>query len=795
MDNKSLEMLEFPLIRQILAGFTSFSASHELAANLQPLVDAEQISLLLGQSAEARHLLALDSGFSIGSVYDVREAARMASLGKILEPANLLEIQQTLTAIHQIRRNLSSLSDEFPRLWDIAGSLTELKYIEKDIAGCLGPAGEILDSASPALAHIRQQLSGLRGQLLARLEAIIRSPKGSKILQENIITEREGRYVVLVKIECRHEMKGIIHDISNSGETVFMEPSVTVGMGNAIRELAIEERREVERILGTLSAEVGACHGEIAHNIALVAGLDLALAKARYAQRMKAAEPGINVFSKDKRKPAAEPAVCLRLIEARHPLLTEEAVPLSVEIGRDFSVLVITGPNTGGKTVALKTIGLLSLMAQAGIPIPASPQSSLPVFDGIFADIGDEQSIEQTLSTFSWHIGNIIRVIKNATPESLVLLDELGTSTDPAEGSALARAILRYFLSRETMTVATTHFSDLKAFAHVTPGFQNASLEFDPVTLAPTYRLAVGIPGGSNALATASRLGLPDNIISDARGMLTEGSQELETLLTTLMTEKQRFELLSHESSREKDRLEQQNTALASERQHLKAEERKIIQEARDRVVREATELHQAIRQALTELRKEKSREAVEQARKIMSSAHKQLNSEQWQVKADGTAQEEQEDDSRINIGDTVWVKEAGLTATVLSILEPSQQLEVQAGRTRMRLGMDSVAKITPAPDTGTRGPALIKTQISGRAVSTELDLRGKRAEEVEVEVDSYLNDAAQVNLSEARIIHGIGTGTVRKIVREFITSHPLVKSFRPGGQGEGGDGVTVVTL
>ena len=340
-----------------------------------------------------------------------------------------------------------------------------------------------------------------------------------------------------------------------------------MGLGNALRELVIEERHEIERILRVLSAEVGMHSSDISQSIALAAELDLALAKARYAQEDK----GCGTRHYQPRKDGAESrdsqSYFLRLVEARHPLLGEKAVPFSVEIGRDFSILVITGPNTGGKTVTLKTIGLLSLMAQAGMPIPASAESRLPVFDSIFADIGDEQSIEQTLSTFSWHMGNIVRIIKSATEKSLVLLDELGTSTDPAEGSALARAILRHFLSRGTLTVATTHFSDLKAFAHATPGLQNASLEFDPVTLAPTYHLTVGIPGGSNAMATASRLGIPAEIINDAREMLTKGSQEMETLLANLMAEKQKMESLRRDLTAERDRLARQNAELASEQQ------------------------------------------------------------------------------------------------------------------------------------------------------------------------------------------------------------------------------------
>ncbi len=789
MDDKSLEMLEFPRIREILAGFTSFSASRELATTLKPKHDYEQISLWLKQTAEARELLGLDKSFSVGGVLDIRETVKMAALESVLEPQSLLDIQQTLAALHQLRRYLSGLSDDFPLLWDIAGGIAELRQIEKDIGSCLDPAGEVMDTASPALANIRQQLRETRGQILERLETFIRSPKGRQILQEDIITEREGRYVVLVKIESRHEIKGIVHDISNTGATVFVEPTVTVGLGNALRELMIEERREIERILGILSAEVGAHSDDISRSIELAAELDLVLAKARYARRIKAVEPVIVNTDTDRKGAGKSNTYFLKLVEARHPLLGEKAVPFSVEIGRDFSILVITGPNTGGKTVTLKTVGLLSLMAQAGMPIPASEESHLPLFDGVFADIGDEQSIEQTLSSFSWHIGNVVRVIRGATGKSLVLLDELGTSTDPAEGSALARAVLRNFLSRRTLTIATTHYSDLKAFAHTTAGLENASLEFDPATLTPTYHLTVGVPGGSNAMATASRLGVPPEIINDARSMLSEGSKELETLLTNLMAEKQKAASLNSDLTLEKDKLTRQNAELEKERQRLESEERKSIQEARDRIVREAAELHREIRQAAAELRKEKSAARMEQARHALTGVREQLASDFWQSKAGETPES---DTGTINIGDTVWLKEAGLTATVLSILEESREVEVQAGRTKMRLGLDSVTKTTASPDT-TAPPTRSRPAV--QTVPLELDLRGKRADEVEVALDGYLSDAAQSNIEEARIIHGIGTGTVRQIVRDFLASHPLVKSFRSGERGEGGDGATIVKL
>ena len=794
MDNKSIAILEFPRIREILAGFTSFSASRNLALSLQPLTGYEQISLLLRQSAEARRLLETEPNFSIGGITDIREAAGLAARGKVLEPQTLAEIHSALAAIHQLRSSLSKVSHEFPLLWEIASRIVEFRQLEKDIEGRITPTGELLDSASPRLSAVRRQLREARDRLMLRLEAIVRSPRGRRIIQEPIVTEREGRYVIPVKIEARKEIKGIVHDVSNTGATVFVEPMTTIDMGNELRELVAEEKHEIERILRELSAGVGVYEVEIAQDIALAAELDLALAKARYARRAGATEPNITTFGGDgEGQTKGEPGV-LRLVSARHPLLSGKAVPLSLEIGKDFSVLVITGPNTGGKTVALKTIGLLSMMAQAGLPIPASENSSIPIFDSIFADIGDEQSIEQTLSTFSWHMGNISRIIRIATSRSMVLLDELGTSTDPVEGSALARSLLLYFRLHGVMTVGTTHFNEIKTFAHATPGFQNASLDFDPATLAPTYHLRVGVPGGSNALATASRLGIPPAVIDGAKEMLSDGTQKLEGLLADLMSEKQKAESLTDSLQKEKDSVEQRRTELENELRTLKREQKKVIQEARDLVVNEAAELQREIRQAISELRREKSREKIEQARKALATMQEQMKSEKWQA-APVVADVELEEEDTIAVGDTVLLKEANLQGTVLSISEETQQVEVQAGQTKLKLSLGSVEKVQPAA-TGVRLETAKTVKLSSRKkVSLELDLRGKRADEVTPELDVYLNDASLANLGEVRIIHGFGTGVVRTIVRDFLHSHPLVKSYRPGERGEGGDGITMVKL
>lgn len=788
MDEKSLEILEFPQIREILSKHASFSVSCGLILNLKPLSDYDEVSLQLRQSTEARHLLSVDPDFTTSGAFDVRETVQMASLGKILEPTKLVKIQQTLATMRQARSNLNRMSKELPLLWDIAGDIVDLPDVEKDIARCLSPGGEVLDHASPQLAAVRTQLKETRQHLIDRLQGIMRTPRGQKAIQEPIIVERDGRYVIPVKVEFRKEIKGITHDVSNTGASVYIEPLSTVELGNNVRELMAAERREVERVLQNLSISVGTKEAEILLGISRFAELDMTLAKARYAHAMKAAEPGLIDLSAASNKGGSN--LFIKLVDARHPLLGQKSVPLSMEIGKDFSTLVITGPNTGGKTVALKTIGLLILMTQAGIPIPASPETRLPIFDSVFVDSGDEQSIEQTLSSFSWHMGNIVRIIENATGRSLVLLDELGTSTDPAEGSALARAILLHFLSARILTVATTHYADLKAFAHTTPGMQNASFDFDPVTLAPTYHMTVGIPGGSNALAIAARLGVPPTIVDEARTMLSQGALDLDSILADITADKQKVADARRLLEKAKNEAESRNAELENRLTQMRSEERRVVQEARDKVAIEAAELHRQIRQTGLELRKKRTMEAVEAAKRSLADVQTQLDGVVWAPEAP-----EPDFEQRIAVGDTIYLKEVNLQATVRSISEERQEVEVQAGQMMLKVGMNSIEKAPSGAIVSSGATGKITRPPATRAISTKLDLRGKRADEVEVALDGYLSEATMANLSEVQIIHGIGTGTVRQIVRDFLAVHMLVKSFRTGNKGEGGDGVTVVSI
>ena len=790
MDNSSIEMLEFPKIREMIADFTSFSASRELALNLQPSSDFNVISLLLQQSAEARKLLSLRVDFSIGNAKDVREDAEVAAKGMHLEPEKLIAIKDTLAAVRVVRKSLSEVSAEVPALWDLARLLAAYPNIENEIGRCITDTGEIADTASTRLASVRRQLKDSRQRLLDRLNQLVKSEKLQHSIQEQFITEREGRYVIPIKTEFKKEVKGIVHDVSNTGATVFVEPWATVELGNDIRQLVIEEKQEVDRVLDSLSAMVSGVKDEIHNDIALLAEIDLALAKARYAQRVKATEPVITAANGARAEGAAVKQGVLRLVKARHPLLKEAAVPLDIEIGRDFYGLVITGPNTGGKTVALKTIGLLTLMTQAGMPIPASEESCIPVFDGVFADIGDQQSIEETLSTFSWHVGNIVQIINRSTGQSLVLLDELGISTDPNEGAALARSILIHFLARKTMVVATTHYGDLKAFAHVTPNLQNASLDFDSVTLTPTYKLTVGIPGGSNALSIASRLGLDMKIIEDAREMMSKDSAAMESMLSDLLLEKQRFEAMSGDIEKNRDEAVSLRKQLENEVEALNKEKQTILHETKEKLVQETARLYKVIRETESELRKTKRKESVERGKKVMRGISAQLEQPEWQLEV----RAEKAEEVRYKPGDTIRLLNSGLEGTVLSIIDDTQ-IEVQVGNAKLMVNMSDLAPAESSPASTPGKLHVIKQQKNLGLQSIELDLRGKHADEVPGILDKYLNDAFLINLNQVRIIHGYATGTVRSIVREILESHPLVKSYKPGDKEEGGDGVTVVQL
>ncbi|TFG45897.1 MAG: endonuclease MutS2, partial [Dehalococcoidia bacterium] len=529
-------------------------------------------------------------------------------------------------------------------------------------------------------------------------------------------------------------------------------------------------------------AEVGQASSSIIASLDAAARIDMALAKGRYARWAKAIEATVYL-------PSANESTVISMDTARHPLLGDGAVPLSVELGKDFNLLVITGPNTGGKTVALKTIGLLCLMTQAGLPIPAGEKTRLPIFNGIFADIGDEQSVQEALSTFSGHMSNISRILHQVDDRCLVLLDELGASTDPQEGSAIGCAVLLRLKAVGALGAATSHYTELKVFAHVTPGLQNASFDFNPETMSPTYNLTLGLPGGSNAIATAARFGIPASVIETARGMLADGPRQLEELLTELQAEKQRLEDLKKLLKREKVTLKQHNADLSTELNRLKDAKQAIIQIARDTVIEEVAALTKDLKQARTALERERSLAAVANARDVSDMVRSRLKQGVFQPEKVSDTN----DDSIIEVGDRIWLKEAEIEADVVAINDKTGQIEVAAGSLRFKLGREGVIKAKARHSKVTEPK--IRILSAGKSIGLELDLRGKRADDIEPLLDEYINDAATANLTEVRIIHGFGTGVVRAIVREQAAKHPLVRSFASAARDQGGDGVTMLRL
>jgi DNA mismatch repair protein MutS2 len=585
---KSLRVLEFAKILERLASHTAFSASQQLARALVPSTDLAVITQRQSETTEARALLDQHPETTIGGARDVRPLTHNARLGAMLSPVDLLEVRQTLLAARTLRRTLARLNALYPRLAALASQIQEIPDVVDSIARAVNDRGEIVDTASVELARIRRDLNVTRSRLQDKLQKILTSSPYAQVLQEAIITQREGRYVIPIRAEAKGRIQGIVHDTSASGATLFIEPLSTVDMGNRVVELARAEEREIERILRELTNLVGVHADPIDWTVEAIADIDLALAKAKYSLQIRGSQPQF--------VSANEATTSLDLLEARHPLLDPQTVvPISVHLGGEFSILIITGPNTGGKTVALKTVGLLALMAQSGLHIPVREASRLPVFSGIYADIGDEQSIEQSLSTFSSHLKNITEILRQADTQSLVLLDELGAGTDPIEGSALARAILTHLLERGIPAIVATHYAELKAFAQTTPRVQNASVEFDLETLSPTYHLTIGLPGQSNAFAIATRLGLDPSIIERARGALATADVEMEKLLANIKRSQQ--EASSAQAHAELAQREAETLAVESRRRlaEIESSQNEILERARQ-------EAHEQVEQARAEL-------------------------------------------------------------------------------------------------------------------------------------------------------------------------------------------------
>ncbi len=731
-------------------------------------------------------LLEMRPNMSLDGAKDIRRLVQTSVLGGRLTGGDLLEVSDTLAAAHSLRAALLRTGETLPILGKLTFELTELREVEAAIRQAINDQGEVLDSASDLLKRLRREEKTTHDRLTARLRDIVASPLGRQVLQEPFITTRDDRYVLAVKADMRGQIKGLIHDISSSGATVFMEPLAAVELGNAWREIRLAERNEVERILRDLTAHVGT-HGEqIQENVRIIAQVDLALAKARLAAGSRATLPRLIEPS------AQEAQSSVVLHEARHPLLKGNVVPISVEIGRDFQALVISGPNTGGKTVTIKTIGLLALMAQAGLAVPADEGSALSVFDGVYADIGDEQSIQQSLSTFSSHMGNIVQILGKVTGSSLVLLDELGAGTDPQDGTAIARAILSDLVDKGVTTVVTTHHSELKAFAHSTTGVENASVEFDPVSLAPTYRLIVGVPGRSNALAIAQSLGLPRGIIEEARSDIGTTEAEAESLLGSIQEERIRAQDERAEAERLREEIEDVRARLAAREERVVEEERRVGMVRRAEVQVLAEELKSRLRhlsRRINSLVGEKGRKELAALQTEMAEVNRKLEGPEWRAAPAADALEP------LTPGDRVNLEEVEPTAEVISGPDEKQMMDVQIGAMRVRLHRDRVKGKDKRPAPPWENVTISKAALSRAQVGPEFWVHGMRAKQAVKAVDEYLEKASMAGHHRVRIIHGKGRWILRSAIQDSLGDHPLVGMFHDAEPEEGGEGVTIVDI
>jgi DNA mismatch repair protein MutS2 len=815
MDTKTLHVLEYPKVLNRLAAHCAFSASKELALNLQPATSLLEIRQRQQEVTEAR-LLIVTSDATIGGAHDIRPKAELARRGGVLEPVDVLDIKSTLIAARELKKQLEKRTLEFPRLADIATALPTPVGLVDAISRTVSDRGEVLDGASPKLASLRGEIRVAHERLMSRLQKYISDSSTVSMLQDALITQREGRYVIPLRAEFKGRIKSVVHDQSASGATLFVEPLAVVELNNKWRELQLAERDEIRRILAALSLQIAEHADTLTWGVEALALLDLSFARAKYAEEIHAAEPIFVERRKVERlkgKPDNQPDLnhstftfqTLNLVHARHPLLDPKTVvPTDFTMPPETRAVIITGPNTGGKTVALKTVGLLILMAQAGMHIPAQSGSSLSIFQSIWADIGDEQSIEQSLSTFSGHVTNIIRILKAADEESLVILDELGAGTDPQEGAALARAILAHLMERGITTLVTTHHPELKAYAHTMPGIVNASVEFDVRTLRPTYQLTIGIPGRSNAIAIAQRLGLPDSILEAARNEVNPESLRADNMLDDIKRQRN----LSHKERQkaEKARAEvhKLRRELAERLEKIEDERREVLAKARAEGELEVEILKRNLESLKRQMKKVKQPiEALAKIEEKLEQAEEQVAQPVERKKS----KVESQPVGPLKLGEKVILRSLGSQGIVTALSE--SEAEVQVGSLRVRAKRGDIQRRADEEENVEVEASKVKnrkskTQSSDLKPSAlnlqpgpgmELDLRGMMAEDALAKLDDYLDKAYLSGMPFVRIIHGKGTGKLRQEVRAALKHHPQVATFEIGLENEGGDGVTVAKM
>lgn len=783
MEKRVLKTLEYDKILAMLKERASCCVSRELVDTMEPSGDFDTVERELKLTAEAETLFYKTGRSPVDDFPDMRHCLERMHAALFLSTSELLGIASCLKAARIAKDIFAKEVGEESYLYNLAGLLITHRSAEEEINRCIINEDEIFDGASPTLARIRRAMRLANEKVREKLNSMIRSTAYQKYLQEPIITIRNGRFVIPVKQEYRQQVPGLIHDQSSSGATLFIEPSAVVELGNEYKKLLAEEADEIERILTELTAMLAPYADEIREDLNIMGQIDLVFAKAKLSRELNAVMPRLNRNN------------YVRIVRGRHPLIpADRVVPIDIWIGRDYRSLIITGPNTGGKTVTLKIVGLFALMVQSGIFVPANEGSEFPVFEHIYADIGDEQSIEQSLSTFSSHMKNIVGILDRADENSLVLLDELGAGTDPIEGAALAMSILEELNDRRCTCVSTTHYSEIKAFAMTHEGMENASMEFDIDRLCPTYRLYIGIPGKSNAFEISSRLGLPNSIIDKAKGFLKGEDVRFEDIISSAQSQHRIAEEERKMAEEARAELEKLRADAERERRKLDEDRNRLQAKAKEDAKRIVADTKREMEKLIVEIRsiKDIDRSAadrvIQAARDTLRATETAVNEKEAIKKEDNT-----KPPKTVRAGDTVNIVTLDQKATVLSAPDSKGEVMVQAGVMKLNVKLKDIRLIeekkAAAPTSGKVGLG------AGKQVGLELDVRGMLVDEANIIVDRYLDDAYNAGLSEVNIIHGKGTGALRAGVQAFLKRHPLVKGYRMGSYGEGDAGVTVVTL
>ncbi len=795
MNEKAIQVLELHKVLNRLADYTTFSAGADLARELFPTGDLEEARIWSQETAEARLMFANQFNASLGGARDVREPALLAQHGIMIEASVLLDIRLTMRRATTLKRTLGRMKGQYPMLAEIASELEECSQLQAEIERVLDEHAEVKDSASPQLAIIRRDLKIAFDRLQTKLQRMVSSGANQTVLQEPLFTMRNGRYVIPLKSDYKGKIPGIVHDSSASGATLWIEPLETVELNNRWRELQLDEEKEVRRILLALTDMVAANSEEIVRSVEVLGYLDLVFAKARYADDTKAVEPELLPFKPRANNPD-HPGSMIDMVGARHPLLSGNVVPIDVEFDENTWVMVVTGPNTGGKTVSLKTVGLLALMAQCGLHLPAE-KARLSVFEGIYADIGDEQSIEQSLSTFSSHMTNTIYILRECNERSLVLLDELGAGTDPAEGSALARAVLNYLRNRHVTTMVTTHHPELKVYSVETPGVRNASVEFDLETLAPTYHLIMGLPGRSNALAIAQRLGLNQTIIEDARGMVATEDLVADDLLDEIHRTREDIRRQQDSISQTREDLEAQRADLQAKLSEVEDERRDIIAAAHRNMQGELEEFRRELRRLRNDMRSASL--PLDNLRAVQQNTEGLEKALQKPVE-NGVKAPDDLLDWVPRLGDAVWLEALKAEGTIIEL--DKDEAMVQIGSLKIRAALRDLKKPTRSERKVNKRrratnyePSNELTIPKGQSPGLELDLRGARVEDALRRLDDYIDAAYLSGIPFGRIIHGKGTGALRRAVQDRLHDHPLISKSMTAPPKEGGEGVTLIYM